>query len=298
MVKIVLVKLETAGIRVNAFMKYVDDINLIIQKLEMGTRWMNGRLETRDSWREEDMKSGKSQERITMDVIRTMADDVFPWLRFTSDLPEDHGGKMVPMLDLQVWVVPASETGERFDYLCWKFFEKRVNTMRVLHAKSALTWRCKLVSLNQECFRRLRNTARQVPAQVRVEILNKFVQKLRSSGYNSRTTEGIIVSGVRCYYRKVGIELTGGPRINERNDQQDLPRRRRKMGESLNWFKRRKGGKVETTRKENRWRNGQGKSGSRGEGSSNHRDNPPKPSYNHNLHPTSRSSLPTKTQER
>ena len=234
-------------------MKYVDDVNIVMQKLEMGTRWVCGKLETRDSWAQEDREAGKSQESVTMDVVRGIAESVIPWLEFTSDLPEDHKSKMVPMLDLEVWVVPANGK-EECDKLGWRFFEKKVNTQRVLRESSALTWRCKLVSLSQECFRRLRNTARQVPSSVRTQILCKFVNKLRSSGYTQKTVNGLMESGTRCYYRKLSIELQGGPRVNNRDDSQDLPRRRRKMGEATNWFRRRRGGPTETARKDNGWR--------------------------------------------
>ena len=108
------------------------------------------------------------------------------------------------MLDLQVWVVPGSEGGESYK-LGWKYYEKKVNTRRVLKASTALTWRCKLVALNQECYRRMRNTAHQVPIDVRVNIIGDYVRKLRASGYSAQTTYGIITSGVRCYYKKVMI---------------------------------------------------------------------------------------------
>ena len=46
----------------------------------------------------------KSLEKITMDCIRGMADSILPWIKFTSDLPEDHKSGMVPCLDIQVWI--------------------------------------------------------------------------------------------------------------------------------------------------------------------------------------------------
>ena len=46
----------------------------------------------------------ESRESHTMRLIRELADSVYPWFSFTSDLPEDHKSAMVPMLDLQVWV--------------------------------------------------------------------------------------------------------------------------------------------------------------------------------------------------
>ena len=46
----------------------------------------------------------ESSEAHSMRLIREAADSVFPMLKFTMDLPQDHASGMVPMLDLQVWV--------------------------------------------------------------------------------------------------------------------------------------------------------------------------------------------------
>ena len=52
--------------------------------------------------------------------------------------------------------------------------------------------------------------------------------------------------------------------MNGRNDLNDLPRKRKKLGTSLNWYKRRRGGNTETSRKENGWKMGVGVGGGRG----------------------------------
>ena len=63
-----------------------------------GTRFNEGKLETRESWVEEDRVSGKSHEKMTMDAVRDMASSIFPWLQFTGELTEDQTTRMVPML--------------------------------------------------------------------------------------------------------------------------------------------------------------------------------------------------------
>ena len=58
-----LARLDRAGVTVSAFMKYVDNVNVVLQMLTPGTRWRGGRLEFSETWEVEDMTSGKSRER-------------------------------------------------------------------------------------------------------------------------------------------------------------------------------------------------------------------------------------------
>ena len=71
----------------------------------------------------------------------------------------------------------------------------------------------------------------------------------------------------------------GGPRLNDRREQDTLAKRRAKLGSRETWFKRRRGGHSETIRKEQgwRWRDGTGdparqrRVGQRGEPTPGHR---------------------------
>ena len=131
------------------------------------------------------------------------------------------------------------------DTLCWMFYEKPTSSCRLLKATSAYTWRSKIVTMNMEVFRRLRNTSRQVTIGTRVRILNEFTAKLKASGYITSTINGIITSGVAFYYRKLREDLQGGRPLNLRNDSNDVARKRAKLGASERWFRRRRGGEKE-----------------------------------------------------
>ena len=195
-----------------------------------------------------------SDETRTMNLIREAADSIIPWLHFTLDLPELHHNLKVPMLDMEVWV---DRKEGREDVLMWDFFEKSSSSSRVLQATSAYTWRAKLVCMNMELFRRHRNTSRQVTLERRIEIVNVFVDKLRGSGYGMSTVSKIVEEGSKYYYRKVRIEMEGGPMLNQRLESDLVMSRRRKMGAAETWFVRKRGGAKECWKKENGWRSTQ-----------------------------------------
>ena len=80
-------------------LKYVDDINVYIQKLAKGTRFVNGKLQWTEEWRYEDIKTGMSMDRLTMKVFEAAVNSHYKCLQFILDIPEDHHDKKVPMLD-------------------------------------------------------------------------------------------------------------------------------------------------------------------------------------------------------
>ena len=45
--------------------------------------------------------------------------------------------------------------------------------------------------------------------QDRLEVMNKFIRKLKDSGYDHPTRSEIILSGLTRYYRKVAAEIAG-----------------------------------------------------------------------------------------
>ena len=248
-------KISEAGVDVHLFAKYVDDINLIMTRLDLGTRWKGEVMEWSEQWEEEDRQEGCTQEMVTMRAMKDAADSIVPWLSFTMDLPECHGSRTVPVLDLQVWVrhPGEDEDGLGSDLVGWTFYEKGTSSTKVMRATSAYTWRQKLVTLAMELFRRLRNSSRQLTLLAKSTMVTKFIEKLRRSGYSEPTVRGVLKSGLLHYYRKLEIDLRGGPALNARDDTQGIQRRRSKLSAAQTWFSRRRGGETERQRKENGW---------------------------------------------
>ena len=259
---IFLVKLDDAGVKLWAAIKYVDDVNVVCNTIAKGWRWEQSQLVWKQEWEqeEENHEPPVSDELRTMSLIREAADEVIPWLSFTLDVPELHASNKVPMLDIEVWV---DKMDGREDLLLWDFFEKTSASSRVLQATSTYNWRAKLVCMNMELFRRHRNTSRQVTMDRRVEIIDTFTTKLRRSGYGVSTVSRIIEEGSKFYYRKVRIELEGGPELNQRLEGDLVMSRRMKMGASETWFARKRGGAKECWQKENGWRSGPQEKGQR-----------------------------------
>ena len=138
---------------------------------------------------------------------------------------------------------------------CWPICSMRSPTAtdKVMRASSAFTWRQKLVTMSMEIYRRMRNSCRQITLAARCELIERFVQKMRSSGYPVSAVRGMITSGVEYYYRKLKVDLQGGPRINSNDDTNEMTKRREKLTSSQMWFSRRRGATAEKLKKDLGW---------------------------------------------
>ena len=254
---LLLVKLDDAGFVLWAVIKYVGDVNVVCDTVEPGWRWKDGVLQWHEKLSRLDKEGVLSPEMLTMNLIREAAGSIVPWLEFMQDLPEMHESGKVPMLDLEVWVDRCQDKeSPRGDILTWDFYEKSSSSSRVLQSTSAYEWRSKLVVMNMEMFRRHRNTSRQVSIDRRMQIMNDFVAKLRSSGYGMTTVDNIVKEGSRFYYRKLQTDLEGGPPLNQRSEENLVMERRAKLGAAETWYTRKRGGVRHTLNKDHGWRSG------------------------------------------
>ena len=170
-------KLVDAGVVLHMIAKYVDDINVVLDRLRRGSRWTNDRIEWTQEWEQDDIDDNKSEELVTMEVIKCAAESVIDWLSFTFDLPESNISGTVPVLDLQVWVrhPGEDEDGLGSDLLAWTYYEKPMASSKVMRATSVFTWRQKVTTMTMEIFRRLRNSTRQLNLEHRTKLVTDIV---------------------------------------------------------------------------------------------------------------------------
>ena len=95
-------KVVEAGMDLRMIAKYVDDINLVVLMLDLGSRWVADKVVTTREWEQEDMEAGRTRESVTMECVREAASLIQPWLLFTADHPGLHESGMVPCLDSTV----------------------------------------------------------------------------------------------------------------------------------------------------------------------------------------------------
>ena len=182
--------------------RFKDDITVIGEELEKGSRLVEEKIIIDLEKKVED--SEKSNSEITMNIVVEIAESVDDMIKFSVDLPEKNPSKMLAVLDLEVGINKAE--GNRVDY---EFYEKPSKNNRVLLEDAALPSKQKRTILTQECLRRLRNTKVELGRATQNKHLNKFMLKMKNSGYSAKYRKEVLNSALGAFDQMLKDDSTG-----------------------------------------------------------------------------------------
>jgi hypothetical protein len=197
-------RLAALGVKEWTYGRYVDDTNSVVSVLPLGTRYnqITRKLEVTEEAAERDRDLEKDFR--TFSIIQNVANDIWPEIKWTVDVPSNYAHKRMPMLDLQV----GMEDGE----VVYEFFEKKMNTPYCIPARSAHSWSTKRSTLVQEGVRRMLNTSRNSSLMVRKDVMERWDLKMRYSGYTYRFREAVIAAALGIYKDKIKEDSKEGGR--------------------------------------------------------------------------------------
>ena len=184
--------------------KYVDDADLIMENIPMGSRWDGRAITIKEEDKMEDIQAGRTREEVTMKAWGNMASSVVPGLTFTVDYPAMNENGKVPVLDFQLWKerTEDKDTGKVTENIKYEFYEKKVSNQKVLERDSAIPHKMLLSSMTQEGVRRLCNSSADLDNKDKCRILTDFMGKLRNSGYSTNMRKEILQAAVNTYRKK------------------------------------------------------------------------------------------------
>ena len=223
------IELKKYGIELDIFSRFKDDINIVTESLEKGSKLFDGNIIIDEAKKKLDEE--KSDSCITMEIIKEIAESIDPMIRLTVDTPCKHKGNYIPILDLKVSM--NTKENNRIDY---QFFEKPTNNKRGLLANAAMSAKSMRTILTQEGLRRLRNTSLHLGKEVQEKHLNDFMLKLKNSGHSVKFRKQILDSILKAF-DKILLEDKKGtkPLFRDRNwnlEEREESKKRKK----LNWF--------------------------------------------------------------
>ena len=187
------------NIRVRKSNRYMDDIRCFLKAIREGWRWVNGHLCHTKDWENEDMESGISPSSRTARVLVGMMNDVFTFLKFTTELAEHFSDIKLPSFDTNVCVA------DRLTIL-FEYYGKPMATNLMVQAESALSKDIKLSSLSEEITRRLRNTSLEVDTGRKVEILEEACTRMKTSGHQDSFIREAVTKGIQNFRRSNLLE--------------------------------------------------------------------------------------------
>ena len=132
---------------------YVDDCNLAMEALPLGSRLVDGEVKIIEE--EIDKDKDIPDDIRTSNIIVDIANSICHFIKLTVDSPSRNETGWMPLLDLKVQV--------QQNQIFYEFYKKKVSNPLLMLNQSAMPSKVKRASLTQEALRRLRNTKREIP---------------------------------------------------------------------------------------------------------------------------------------
>ena len=222
-------KTKSLGIDLIFYKRFKDDIFIIAEVLEKGSRLEEGNVMVDMDKKKADLN--RDDEDVTMEVVVDIAESIDGMIKFTYEIPDNKSGKLA-VLDVTVNINKTESN--RLDY---EFFEKPTKNKRVILEDAALPSNQKRTILTQECLRRLRNTKLELGEELRVKHLNDFMLKMKNSGYSTKYRTEILDSALSAFEKMVKADKAGTkPLFRDRNWKKD-ERSNMKDNRKINWYK-------------------------------------------------------------
>ena len=97
---------EENKLRVHVYKRYVDDVEGALSQIPKGSKFnpQTKRVEMSNEQYKDDMEDDNTDEQRTFQIFKEMADSVTRMLTWEYDIPEFHPDRMLPMLDLKMYV--------------------------------------------------------------------------------------------------------------------------------------------------------------------------------------------------
>jgi hypothetical protein len=227
--KQLLMKLKNLGIEPEVYERFKDDIDVVTESLEKGSKFLDGRIVIDEE--KKIIDEGKSDSKVTMEVIKEIAESIDPMIKLTIDTPCNYEDDAIAILDLKVSI--NAEEHNRIDY---QFYEKPTKNEKVLLADAAMSAKQMRTILTQECLRRLRNTSMEMGEEVQRKHLNKFMLKLKNSGHSPQYRKQILDSALKAFETMVREDKNGSKPLFRSRQWNKKERLEMKSKKKTNWF--------------------------------------------------------------
>ena len=208
-------------------MRYVDDSNSVTDVMPAGARFENGRIRIKPEHVDEDLQI--KPDLRTAQVVKQVANSIFPFIKMQVDCPSMNDNNLVPILDLQV--------GVRENKIVFQHYRKPCASFFVAHADSAMPYRTKYITLVQEVVRTIRNTSRNLPEEVRNNALSELSFRMKESGYNAAVRYKVLQDGVKTFEKQLQRDQNGECPLYRPKGYQQEARRCKKALSKVAWYR-------------------------------------------------------------
>ena len=125
--------------------------------------------------------------------------------------------------------------GQRRQKVNFSFYDKPMKTHFCVMKDSAMSEKSKISILSNDLIWRMLSCNKTIPDTERIEIINKFIDRLLVSNYSSDQIKEIIESGLTGYQRKVDASNKLGVLLHRSAELTSETRLHKKLIEKTSW---------------------------------------------------------------
>ena len=178
---------KACGLKVNVFMRYIDDIRVYLMSISRGWKWNGSNWEFNSEDNDE-----RDDETRTKDELKKSFESIFSFLGFTTEAQDDYDTEYLPTLDTQTHV-------DVNGLIFYKHYDKPMASNTTLQRGTALPKSTVFSSLRQDLCRRLLNTSRLECEEVFKQVIEDYTQILINSGHQYSFVKAVVLQGITKY---------------------------------------------------------------------------------------------------
>ena len=223
-----LARLAELKVKIEEAIRYMDDGRTALYRFKHGWRWCLGGIKYCKRWEMEDAEL--SGLEVTKRILEGTMGGLEEYLTFTMETEEDFQNKWLASLDTELKISDKN-------IIMYRFYEKPTNPNTVLHLRTAMAEDSKIRSLTNEVIRRLLTTGEMIPDSERCQILDRFAQKMKNSGYGLQQIRRVILAGIKGYESLLKRCRKGERSLHRSSAESSTLRARKKLTGKSEWFK-------------------------------------------------------------
>ena len=193
--------LKRSGLTTFLLAGYVDDGRQVTSTLCPGMRFgtESNKFEFSGEALKEDIEkqiSGETANQRMSRVCVSAMNSINPDLKFTTECQEDFPDGKLPTLDCAIWI-------DEDNVIHHTYFQKSMKTPFVIMERSGMSYHQKFQILSNELVRRLSNVKIEtIPHHEVIQIIEQFINELKTSGYSLKQARELVCSGIRGWRSK------------------------------------------------------------------------------------------------
>ena len=196
-------RLKKLKVEIELNKNYVDDFLEVVSEIDPGVRLDVERMQLIKVVELVEEDENVPADSRSINLLKQIANTIFPSMQFTVDCPSMHQNKKMPVLDIQMSLSNNNK-------IVYEFFEKPCANKFTITKASAHNNRMKMSVLVEEGVRRMRNCSRNLEPEVVNGVMGKWAEKLRRSGYPQTTRHQVIKTAVQKFESMCKVEDGGG----------------------------------------------------------------------------------------